>query len=340
MEKLKEEKIVHFVRKLLNIYDFDLVVDFNRNLEKVFRLKDLQNGNIREKDNKEFYTLADIINGLNIYHRDYIYTSLEEKKEADKNDWKMIVKNFIENENIERILRNINAQKYIYLISERNIFGLQDIIKILNEYEQFYKKVCEEYISTMSKEILLEKGQNILHIFIEDKYIELKEEGKINIENYKNYLDLGFNEYEYDSYQELFNKVIKDEIAYDLNDLELFDENRNWCFYLSFEELKKIGYGYKVKDNYPLLEKYILKDKEIVDFYDYFTLEELNELEDTLYLYYEMDDIDFDESNLELYSKSNKNFNYSVISLSEGLISFEDFLRDYKEEISNNFKLL
>ena len=62
MEKLKEEKIVHFVRKLLNIYDFDLVVDFNRNLEKVFRLKDLQNGNIREKDNKEFYTLADIIN--------------------------------------------------------------------------------------------------------------------------------------------------------------------------------------------------------------------------------------------------------------------------------------
>ena len=161
----------------------------------------------------------------------------------------------------------------------------------------------------MSKEILLEKGQNILHIFIEDKYIELKEEGKINIENYKNYLDLGFNEYEYDSYQELFNKVIKDEIAYDLNDLELFDENRNWCFYLSFEELKKIGYGYKVKDNYPLLEKYILKDKEIVDFYDYFTLEELNELEDTLYLYYEMDDIDFDESNLELYSKSNKNFN-------------------------------
>lgn len=67
MEKLKEEKIVLFVRKLLNIYDFDLVVDFNRNLEKVFRLKDLQNGNIKEIDNKEFYTLADIINGLNIY---------------------------------------------------------------------------------------------------------------------------------------------------------------------------------------------------------------------------------------------------------------------------------
>ena len=66
--------------------------------------------------------------------------------------------------------------------------------------------------------------------------------------NYKEYLDGNFNVYEYDSYQELYNSVIKVEIVYDLNDLELFDENGNWNFYITFEELKKVGYGFMVKD--------------------------------------------------------------------------------------------
>ena len=84
----------------------------------------------------------------------------------------------------------------------------------------------------MSKEMLLEIDNKILHIFIEDEYIKLKEEGKINNQNYKEYLDGNFNVYEYDSYQELYNSVIKVEIVYDLNDLELFDENGNWNFIL------------------------------------------------------------------------------------------------------------
>ena len=48
----------------------------------------------------------------------------------------------------------------------------------------------------------IKKDKNILHIFIED---------------------------EYDSYQEFFNSVVKDEIAYDLNDLELINENGDGC---------------------------------------------------------------------------------------------------------------
>ena len=42
----------------------------------------------------------------------------------------------------------------------------------------FYKNICNRYIETMSKEMLLEIDNKILHIFIEDEYIELKEEGK------------------------------------------------------------------------------------------------------------------------------------------------------------------
>ena len=92
----------------------------------------------------------------------------------------------------------------------------------------------------MSKEMLLETENNkILHIFIEDEYIELKENGSINIQNYKDYLDGDFNVYEYDSYQELYKATIEDEILYDIEDLGLFDDNNKWNFYITFEELKK-----------------------------------------------------------------------------------------------------
>ena len=48
--------------------------------------------------------------------------------------------------------------------------------------EDFFKIICKKYIDTMSKEMLLETENNkILHIFIEDEYIELKENGSINL---------------------------------------------------------------------------------------------------------------------------------------------------------------
>ena len=50
--------------------------------------------------------------------------------------------------------------------------------KKFNEDEKFYKSVCEKYVETMSKEMLLEIDNKILHIFIEDEYIDLKEDGK------------------------------------------------------------------------------------------------------------------------------------------------------------------
>ena len=83
--------------------------------------------------------------------------------------------------------------------------------------EEFLKSICKKYIDTMSKEMLLEAdNKKILHIFIEDEYIELKEKGSINIQNYKNYLDGDFNVYEYDSYQELYKATIEDEILNDI----------------------------------------------------------------------------------------------------------------------------
>ena len=244
MNEIKKEKIVQFFRQMLEVYDFELVIDINKDLENVFRLNDIQNGNLNGINQEEFYTLSDIIERLDTYHQDIVYIPLENKKSNNekiaKDDWDLVAKRYLESETVARALNEIDTKKYVDLISKKEKFDIQDIIKILDEDEQFCKSVCKKYVDTMSKEMLLEIDNKILHIFIEDEYIKLKEEGKINNQNYKEYLDGNFNVYEYDSYQELYNSVIKVEIVYDLNDLELFDENGNWNFYITFEEFRKI----------------------------------------------------------------------------------------------------
>lgn len=208
-----------------------------------------------------------------------------------------------------------------------------------NKDENFYKSICRKYIGTMSKEMLLEKNNKIFHIFIEDEYIELKENGKITIDNYTKYLDNNFQLYEYDSYKDFFYETIKDEIAYDLNDLELFDVNGKWNFYISFDELKEIGYGFMVKDNYPLIEKYAVSSEKIFDFFDYFSLEQLDEFEHSLDLYFNTKDIIYNQEYDSLESRENYNFNREIIQLACGLITYDDFINDYKETLPSYYDI-
>ena len=336
MNKNNKEKIVKFFRQILEVYDFQIMIDINENLENVFRLIDIQKGNLGGIEQEEFYTLSDIIDRLDSYHQDYVYTPLEIKKNNNekipKDDWDLVAKRYLENDTVANILSEINTKEYINLIGKKEKFEIQDIIKILDEEEKFYKSVCQKYVRTMSKEMLLEKDNKILHIFIEDDFIDLKEKGKINNQNYKDYLDGNFEVYEYDFYQDFYNGTVKDEIAYDLNDLELFDEDGNWDFYITFEELKKVGYAFMVKDQFPLIEKYAVPEDKIFEFFDYFSLEQLEDFEKTLHLYFETDDIEYDKETLEMYSKSNAMFNSNIICLAEGAETLEDFLEDYKEQ--------
>ena len=207
----------------------------------------------------------------------------------------------------------------------------KDIIEIIDLEESFCKNICQKYVNTTSKEMLLEKDNKILHIFIDDDYIDLKEQDKITSDNYKEYLDGDYEVYEYDYYKEFFDGTVKNEIVKDLNDLALFDEENQWDFYISFEELKKLGYGFMVKDHYPLIEKYAVPEEKIVEFFNYFTLEQLKDFETTLHLYFETEDMEYDKDTLELYSKSNKHFNPNIICLAEKAETLEDFLEDYKE---------
>ena len=338
------KKIVKFFRQMLQVYDFELIIDINKDLENVFRLNDIQNGNLNGIEQEEFYILSDIIERLDTYHQDIVYTPLENKQSNNekiaKDDWNLVAKRYLENETVVRVLNEIDTKKYVDLISKKEKFHIQDIIKILDEDEQFCKNVCQKYIDTMSKEMLLEIDNKILHIFIEDEYINLKEEGKINNQNYKEYLDEDFDVYEYDSYQELYNSVIKAEIAYDLNDLALFDENGNWDFYITFEELKKVGYGFMVKDQFPLIENYAVPEDKIFEFFDYFSLEQLEDFEQSLNQYFNEGSIVFNEDSYDgLESKENANFNRDILRLACGLTTYEDFIEDYTEHSISYYDL-
>ena len=344
MDEKKKEKIVKFFRQMLQVYDFELIIDINKDLENVFRLNDIQNGNLNGIEQEEFYILSDIIERLDTYHQDIVYTPLENKQSNNekiaKDDWNLVAKRYLENETVVRVLNEIDTKKYVDLISKKEKFDIQDIIKILDEDEQFCKSVCKKYVDTMSKEMLLEIDNKILHIFIEDEYIKLKEEGKINNQNYKEYLDEDFDVYEYDSYQELYNSVIKAEIAYDLNDLALFDENGNWDFYITFEELKKVGYGFMVKDQFPLIENYAVPEDKIFEFFDYFSLEQLEDFEQSLNQYFNEGSIVFNEDSYDgLESKENANFNRDILRLACGLTTYEDFIEDYTEHSISYYDL-
>ena len=327
--------IVDFFNGVLDLYEMELSTDLNSNSEDIFRLYDRQGANWSDISFNEFFTLAEVINRLDSLHKDYIYKSLEDREDANetipKNDWDLTVKRCLESDAITKLLFEITPKDYNEIMQKNEHFDIKEIIQILDEDEKIYKSICQKYIGTMSKEMLLEKDDKILHIFIEDDYIDLKEKGKINNQNYKNYLDENFEVYEYNFYQDFLNSTVKYEIFNDLNDLELFDENGNWNFYITFEELKKVGYAFMVKDQFPLLQKYILEDDEVYDFFNHFSLEELEDFEKTLYLYFETDDIQYDDKKIELYSKSNSNFNSNIIYLAEGMLSYEDFIEDLDE---------
>lgn len=332
MENIKKLIIVDFFKQLLNVYELELFIDINSNQKKIFRLSDLKGNNLDHIEQEEFSTLEDVIASLDTYHNDYIYLFLEQKIDDNKtiplDDWDLTAKRYIGSDTVNEILEQISVDEYKQLVQDKREFDIKEIINILNEDELFYKTICERYIKTMPKEMLIEINNEILHIFIEDEYIDLKEDGKITKDNYGLYLDGNFEVYNYKFYQDLFFKVVKDGIAYDLNDLELFDENNEWAFYLSFDELRKIGYGFMVKDHYPLVEEYGVAEENLFDFFEHFSLEQLDNFEHSLYLYYKTDKIKFDENLGTLTSE--ENFNNDILRLSCGLTSYQDFIEDYK----------
>ena len=100
----------------------------------------------------------------------------------------------------------------------------------------------------------------------------------------------------------------------------------------AIEELKKVGYGFMVKDQFPLIEKYAVPEDKIFEFFDYFSLEQLEDFEQSLNQYFNEESIIYHQDSYEEFeSKEDSSFNRDILRLACGLTTYEDFIEDYTE---------
>lgn len=83
------------------------------------------------------------------------------------------------------------------------------------------------------------------------------------------------------------------------------------------------------KENYPLIKEYIISDKNKNDFFSHFTVEQLDYFEHSLHLYFNTQEIKYNQNYNSLESTENYDFNHGIIRLACGLITYEDFIEDY-----------
>ena len=333
--------VFKFYMEIMNIYELELYVKKDEKGKEIFKINDLQRNNFGNIEQNEFDSLFDTIETLDPFHDDYIFGSLEDRKEKneiiEKDDWDFIAKRFLESDTIANILKEITPKDFKYLNNSIRKDIKNEIIGILNTEDLFFKSICKKYINLFSNEMLLEKNNRIIHVFIKDKYIPLKENDKITSENYKEYLDENYKVSEYDYYKDFFDETVKRKIVKDLNNFSLFNDKNQWDFYITYEELKRIGYGTVVKEHYPLLQKYIIHNEKQLDFYNHFSLEQLDDFENSLHKYFVERSIVYDvidgfvlklKPNIE--PKESYLFNSDILGLACDFEKYEDFITDYE----------
>ncbi len=127
---------------------------------------------------------------------------------------------------------------------------------------ELYKRVCKGYISTISKELILENTRNLHHITIQDKYIDKAQKGEINLSNYKKYLEDEMD-YTYKNYEEFFSNYVADGIKEDETDIGFYNcANNTWDYPVSKDDLEALnGLGYNFDLKNPDLEE--IEENEI-----------------------------------------------------------------------------
>ena len=91
----------------------------------------------------------------------------------------------------------------------------------------------------------------------------------------------------------------------------------------------------ETETKYPLIKKYIISDKNVDDFFTHFTIEQLDHFENSLHLYFNTQDIKYNQEYGSLESTEDYDFNRGVIRLACGLITYQDFIDDYGIDKSN-----
>lgn len=90
----------------------------------------------------------------------------------------------------------------------------------------------------------------------------------------------------------------------------------------------------EIETKYPLIIKYVISDKDINDFFSNFTVEQLDDFEQSLDLYFNKQDIKYNSEYDSLESTEGYDFNKGIIRLVCSLITYKDFVEDYKPDYS------
>jgi len=330
MDKKDVLNVYAFFRELLDMYEFDIYTEKSDKSENtVFKLLDLQGANLGDIEFDEFNNLAEVIDRLDSYHYDYILKGLEERIDAgeiiDKKDYDATVARYLNSNIICEDLSKITPKEFEYMKDYRKICWQFEIESILQQEEHLYKDVCDKWFSTVSNEMYLLDGEQLVHFWIdEDSNVNKKD---INLSNYKEYMDENYNEYRYNSYKELYEGAIEEEVR---DDLESFDviSNDDWNFYLSFNQVQKLNLGSYLKSYFPLINKYATKESEFDKLIQNINFYNLMDFEETLHLFYETNEIIFDVD--DFFSANDEPFNKDILRLAEGFIKFDDFYSEYE----------
>lgn len=132
----KKQLSIHFLLQILDLYEFSLYTEKNKDQELVFKLEDCQWWNLWNIESDEFYNLSQVIDRLDIYHNDYIYEPLLELWYTWENRDQLIK---LESKKDDDCDRDLTVSKFI---CSDKIF---DILKsITPTFYQKYKDKCEK----------------------------------------------------------------------------------------------------------------------------------------------------------------------------------------------------
>lgn len=228
--------------------------------------KNLEEGNTKEKQEK-LYEISLAVNG---YYRKEVTANSEDEAYTKVNDM-CTNADFGELEDID--WENSRA---ILLESKEKLYETENLD------EAFYEKICRAYIDTMNLEWVTTNPENhdsVVHgYFANDDVAEKWEYGaKVTPENFKDAVYDGYTEeevedqnidcYEYDTWLDFYEEIVKNNILYDIRDIGLYGLNDEWDFYISEEDLEKLDL-IEDEDDAKTESKKLNEDVEITNAFD------------------------------------------------------------------------
>lgn len=188
--------------------------------------------------------------------------ALKVKDTARDNVEKLLVKAGIDIDNVESVEdeiekyckdNNIKFDTHGNLITECEKVT-EDVDVDLGE--DFYEKICRAYVDTANLEWVTtnpENNNSIVHGYFVDDNQANEYKNKVTPDNFKDIIAgdgtaetiEGNDYYEYDTWEDFYEEYVKDEIAYDINDIGVYSDGSTdgdtWDFYISEEDLTKLG---------------------------------------------------------------------------------------------------